>query len=237
MIYIHRLFPRILVIAGALLIGATAAEQTLYVFYPSVTRPQILQKQLSDELPGITITVFGRYVDFAEQVKAAPPDVILTKPDAIDQFDSYRLSLSGIRGGAPDEPCFLLFAKKESEEKETAALNLGAVDFLGRAGMDAFARKIRGVEPKLKLVTKVEDLLPLLTFGMADAVLVSAKNADYLAQTSNIKFLRKEASGEKVGIVGLGFKKGSNNPQIIRLFKGLSRELCSSFDIEAWSEP
>jgi hypothetical protein len=222
------------VVAG-MLIGAPifAQQTTLYVFYPSTIRPQTLQKQLSDELPGVSVTVFGRYIDFAEQVKASAPDVILTKPDVIRQFGSYALKISGTRNGSTDEPYILVSEKKDTQ---AGAVTIGAVDFLGRHGMDSLGRTMVSTPARINRVSKIEDLLPLLTFGMADAVLVSVRNADYLARTSNMQLFRREISGEKVGIVALGVKKDSTSEKAVRLIKGLSKETCLLFDIEEWRQ-
>ncbi len=231
---IFLLFIRI--VCSVMLIGAPlfAQQMTLYVFYPSTIRPQTLQQQLNDELPGVTVTVFGRYIDFAEQVKISAPDAILTKPDVIRQFGAYSLKISGIRNGSADEPYILVSEKKKTQTEQVGTSRIGVVDFLGRHGMDLLARNIFDTPPRINRVSKIEDLLPLLAFGMADAVFVSVKDADYLASISKMQFLRREINGKKIGIVALGIKKDSTGEKTVRIIKGLSKAICLLFDVEGW---
>lgn len=219
-----------------MLIGAPlyAQQSLLYVFYPSTIRPQTLQKKLTDELPGVTVIVFGRYIDFAERVKLSAPDAILSKPDALRQFDGYSLEISGIKNDSAEEPYILVLENKGILEKPVETYTIGMVDFLGRQGMDLLAKGIFETPPKINRVSKIEDLLPLLSFGMADAVLVTENVADYFTSISQMQFLRREVSGKKFGIVALGIKKGSTAEKIVHLVKAHSKETCLLFDIEEW---
>jgi len=69
---ISHLFIRI--VCGCIFIGVPlyAQQSLLYVFYPSTIRPQTLQKKLTDELPGVSVMVFGRYIDFADDTVFVP---------------------------------------------------------------------------------------------------------------------------------------------------------------------
>jgi hypothetical protein len=182
----------------------------------------------------MSVTVFGRYIDFVEQVKASVPDAILTKPDVIRQFGSYSLRMSGLRHGSSDEPYVLVSEKKKTREKQQGNLTIGAVDFLGRHAMDSLVQSIVPMPARTNRVSKIEDLLPLLTFGMADAVLVSSTDADFLARTSNIELQRSEITGRKIGIIGLGIKKEGGADAAVRAIKELSKETKLLFDIEEW---
>jgi hypothetical protein len=211
-----------------------AQDATLYVFYPSVIRPQILQKKISDDLPGVAVTVFGRYVDFAEQVKKSPPDAMLTKPDVIAQFNEFGIMLAGYKNGSSEEPYFLVSTQKEPLPEDIALMNVGTLDFLGRSGMDSLMQRIFPSPPKLKRVTKIEDLLPLLTFGMAEAVFVSERHADYLKKSSNMHFIRKVVPHGEIGIVSLAARKNAPAKKIAFLIRKNPLETSSMFDVEGW---
>jgi hypothetical protein len=56
--------------------------------------------------------------------------------------------------------------------------------FMGRNEMTGFVNTFFPSAPTLKRVTKVEDLLPLLTFNMAQAVLTTNDNVSFIKSTS-----------------------------------------------------
>jgi hypothetical protein len=211
-----------------------AGGTTLHVFFPTTIRPLVLQKQLSDDLPGCKVTVFGRYSDFTERVLADTPDAILSKPDVIRQFDVYSLTVSGVRGGASDEPYYLLSAQQSDQQTASGVHIVGAVDFMGRHGMDSLAAALFKSVPRLKRVSKVEDLLPLLAFGMAGEVLVRARNADYLIATSSIKFSRREVPGGRIGIIALGIRKGVPAEKTVQQIRKLPEKTCTMLEMESW---
>jgi len=211
-----------------------AGGTTLYVFFPTTIRPLVLQNQLSSDLPGYKVTVFGRYSDFTDKVMLDTPDAILSKPDVIRQLGSYSLMSSGLRNGAADEPYYLLSAAQSDRPPASGVRTVGTVDFMGRRGMDSLASVLFKSVPRMKRVSKVEDLLPLLAFGMAEEVLVSAHNADYLAATAKISFSRREVPGGRIGIIALGVRKGVPAEKTVQQIRKLPRETCQMLEMESW---
>jgi hypothetical protein len=222
-----------LLLLGLVMLRAAAEEPSLYVFYPSASRPQIIQKELAEELPGISIIVFGRYVDFIEKTGVEHPTAILTKQDVIAQLDDYLTAASGTRAGLSEEPYLLVSTRQTAQPY--GSLTIGVVDFLGRSGMDTLAQRFFAVVPKIKRVTKVEDLLPLLSFGMADAVLVSPAHAEYLAKASNLPFVTKAAGPAQIGIIALAVRKnGGDGAALAGMVRRLSKETNTLLGIDGW---
>jgi hypothetical protein len=152
------------------ILSAVARAEKIYVFCPSLSRPNAVQAALQAKLSG-EVTVFGRLADFTAMVAQVPPDVILAPRSLAEQFSAYHTFLRGTRKGAASEEAFLI-STKPIETSQLASINLGVVGILERGQLSNFVQSTLGASPKLKVVTKLEDLLPLLTFGSADAVLV-----------------------------------------------------------------
>jgi hypothetical protein len=187
---------------------ANVQASKLYVFYPTTVRPQVLQSAIADACPGVEVAVFGRYSDFIAQIQLDPPDAVLTKPQLLAQMSAFEADLTAYKGGAADEPFVLLSLGSPVVPARAAAMTIGVIDFLGRKGMDDFAAQCLSAPVKLKRVTKLEDLLPLLSFGMADAVLVSKQQASYLMSTTTQKMSVTELPSARSGILVLGTRKG-----------------------------
>ena len=75
------------------LIGDSSAQDKVYVFYPSVARPQAVQDKIQSSAPGVEVTVFGRYNDFTAKMEVEPAQMIITKPSLISQFSGYDVKL------------------------------------------------------------------------------------------------------------------------------------------------
>ncbi len=81
----NRKFYKIIFVISILIQFTHVFAQKLYVFYPTVVRPHILQKKLSEACPDFEITVFGRFADFKAKVELDKPHALLTKPDVLKQ--------------------------------------------------------------------------------------------------------------------------------------------------------
>ncbi len=77
-------------------------SEQLYVYYPSLSRPHVIQKELTNEIPGVQVTVFGLRDDFDALVKSAPPDAILAKGPLAGMYSDYTMVLSGVINGKTD---------------------------------------------------------------------------------------------------------------------------------------
>src|SRR5205085_12365438 len=123
------------------------------------------------QLPGLALTVFGRFRDYQDAVTTKNPDAVVAITPLLD-LDHTKATLQGMRGGKDWEP-YLLVTTAAASPASWAGTTVGIVDLLGRDGTQAFAANAVGsTEVKVKRVAKIEDLLPLLEFSASDAVLV-----------------------------------------------------------------
>ncbi len=214
----------------------TGFAQKLYVFYPTTVRPYVLQAKLSEACPKIEITVFGRYTDFKAKVTMDQPDALLTKPEVLKQFPEYQKSLSGTKNNKDDEPYILLSVDKGVDAAGLGGVTIGAIDFLGRKGMESLVASFFTSPPRIKRVTKMEDLLPLLTFNMVKAILICKDQKSYFKKKSQLRFVETPLRDVRVGIITLASKKESDQSsvQIINAVKKVSDDINSLFEVEKW---
>jgi hypothetical protein len=200
-----------------------------------VARPQAVQDKIQKCVQGVDVIVFGRYNDFKAKMEIEPAQIIITKPALIEQFSGYDLKVRGMRAGKTDEIYVLLSINNRMDlagvSTETV---IGVIDILGRNGMSTFVQQFFPVIPKLKRVTKVEDLLPLLTFNMAAAILIQEPAIQYFKTTSNLNFAITKLPESKDGIVALAVKNGKNADKVAAALKSADKELCSYFEVDLW---
>jgi len=220
--------------AVVFLFSPDSHAESLYVFIPSKLRPVVMQEKLLQACPGIDIMVFGRHKDFANQVKANSPDAILTKIPVIENIGGYAVCLKGGRGGSADELYILLSVNKKVEPANIGKLKIGVFDILGRKKMKTFIGKFFNPVPKLKRVSKMEDLLQLLTFNMADAVLTPENTAPYFKEISNLNFVTTPVPDMKTEIVSLAQKDGTAASKTIEAIKKMDAKTMALLEVDTW---
>jgi hypothetical protein len=159
---------------------------------------------------GFEIIAFGRHRDLAGMVAGAPPDAIISKPEVVAQFGDYSVVMKGLYKSSTEEQYVLLsIDKKVKTDEMTPSLTVGVLDYFGKKETDAFVHKFLTGKPRTNRVAKLEDLLPLLSFNMAAAVMVSRREVEYFTSTSNLKFETVLVGGAQTGTTVLACKKGA----------------------------
>jgi hypothetical protein len=211
------------------------AQEKLYVFYPATVRPQIIQDKIQECFSGVTVSVFGRLTDFTAKIELDPPDAILTKTPLILQIGNYTIAVQGSNNGKIEESYVLLSTDSVQDLATIAGEKvIGVIDILGRAGMNTFAAQFFPKIPKLKRVTKVEDLLPLLSFNMVSSILINTSSVKFFRKTSNLTFNETPLPETNIGIVALGIRNGCNADKSIGALKKLDKETSAFFEVDQW---
>lgn len=227
---------RMLAPIGGLLALATTpcVAETLYVFVPTEVRANVLQQQISDLCPGIEVTVFGRGKDFEEQVTAKPPDAVLSLLPVIEHSGTFNMLVKGVRNGATDETYVLVSVDNPPDLKKIADLKIGVMDLLGKKSMNDFITQIFQTELKqVKRVTKVEDLLPLLTFGSVDTIFVSESFFTQMKKNSNLNLVATKLN-VKIGLVSAGLLTESSKSKFQQCIGKFNKDLNSVLGVDQW---
>ncbi len=211
-----------------------SANEKLYVFYPTIFRPGEVQEEMQAVFGEVAVTVFGRFKDFKQRLKSDAPDALLAKTDFIQALGEYKVALKGLRNGNENAKYVIMSINKllhpDSISAETV---LGVIDVFGRKGMKAWVDDIFPTKPKIKRVTKVEDLLPLLRFNLVNGVLIEDVFVEYFKSTSQLE-LAVTPILETGEIIALGIKEGADTKKSINLLKDANKLLKSFFLVDVW---
>jgi len=212
------------------------AVEKVYVFFPSNINSQSMQTAMADLMKEVSITVFGRYNEFISKVNSEPPDAIITKTTLIkEQLGNYEIMLNGERNGKTVENYVILSTGEPfSADSVNSETVIGVLDILGRAGMNSFSKLFFPVEPKLKRVSKLEDLLSLLSFDMIAGIMIEDIFTDYFKSTSQLQFNITPLKNSNTGIIAFAVKKGGNAEKTFLCLKNNPKKICDLFLIEKW---
>ncbi len=223
-----------LFIGGMMCFCPPSYSETLYVFYPTSMRSQIMEKELSEACPEVQLTVFGRYKDFTAKVGTDAPDAVLTKSPVLHQIGGYSVKMRGSRGGAAEEAYVLLSEEKAIDIAHLANVSVGIFDILGRKGTKKFVGEYFEGVPKLKRVSKMEDMLQLLILNLAEAILIPDIYVEYFKGMSKLNFQVTPVPKMKVGIIVLGVKEGVNAPLSVKGLSNMDNKKKALLEVDNW---
>ena len=210
--------------------------ETLYVFYPSTIRPVLMQQKMNEACPGVQIRVFGRFTDFETQVLADKPDAILTKYPVIQQIRGYSIALKGSRKGETGESSILVSVDEKIDLNSISSISIGMFDILGRDGMKKLAGSYFSQEPKLRLVSKIEDMLQILTLNMVKAILIPENQLGYFKELSNMNFAVTPLPDVKTGIIALAVRDGGVAVLSVKAVTGMNSKSMTMLEVDKWEK-
>jgi hypothetical protein len=213
------------------------AEKTrpgLYVYLHRDITSASLGRSLAEQMPALDVVVFGRYRDFEEAFGERRPDAILALQPLLASYNVPVL-LQGRRAGQEWEPYVLLTKEIDGP---LGGKHIGVVDLLGRGGTQDFVSKLLGTaDIKLKRVTKMEDLLPLLQFAAADAVLIAGAEAPILTRRSRLPLRVRDLPDARVGLPAVGIVNRDVQDLVVRQVQSLDDAAARSIGVDGWGEP
>ncbi|MBD3418759.1 MAG: hypothetical protein GF398_01450 [Chitinivibrionales bacterium] len=221
------------VISLVLLLQGAFAGDKLFVFYPTPARPQTIQKELARSCPDFEVTVFGRYKDFVLRIKRESPAAIIAHPLIVDSCRGYRTEKKGLYAKKTNESFVLVSLGNPVNTDSLRALTIGVIDFLGRNGMQSFVTQFFSNQPRIKRVTKLEDLLPLLSFNMVNAILVQERFVVYLKSISKRQFSVVALPESQTGILSIATRKSTILDQACKAF-GENKKLNTMLGVDSW---
>ncbi len=191
--------------------------ENLYVYYPSTMKSNVVQQKIQGVAGDVTVTVFGKYRDFAMKTAMDLPDAVLAKGEGLEDLSGYTVSANAYRNGSKNEKYVLLSIDNPLQvDAMTADMVIGIVDFNRRNVMKNFVSSFVGSAPKVKHVTKVEDLLPLLTFQMAQGVIIPEADIEFFKKKSNLNFVVSPLSGKSAVAIVATKGEGSNSIEVAK---------------------
>ena len=224
-------------IAAMIALEAAAASAqvrpTVYVFLNTDVKSAVLEKALQSKMPDLAVTVFGRFRDFEESLSSRSPDAVLAVQPLLAARNLNPV-LRGVSNGR-DVDSVVLVSVGTPVVGSLANRTIGVVDFLGRKGTQAFvASLLQTPDVRVKLVARIEDLLSLLQFSAADAVLVPSDFVRLFKERSRLQFHVRVVPGAVVGRVGLAIVTPSVSDLVTRQVKALDAAANQMMGIDGW---
>jgi hypothetical protein len=240
-----RRFSRLAAVAGlaALLVGgifvsariAAADRPTLYVFLHTDAKPTVLERTLQYKLPEIAVTVFGRFRDFEEALAAKPPDAVLALEPLLASRN-LKAALNGVSNGDRSQR-FVLLSAGAPLQGALGERTIGVVDLLGRKDTQTFVAKLlKAQHVRIKLVTRLEDLLSLLQFSAADAILVPASMVKPFSERSRLSLHVHDLPDASVGRASVAVLSPEPRALITRAIQRLDTMTNQMMDLDGWRE-
>ena len=213
---------------------AQAAPPSLFVYLHTEVKSSALEKALRQALPGLEVTVFGRFRDFEEAIANRKPDAVLALQPLLATL-ALPPVLQGMRGDRDWEP-YVLISEESAAEGEPTNKVVGVVDLLGRTGTQQLVSKLLGNPTvELRRVTKLEDLLPLLQFSAAGAVLVPGSAAKSISERSRLRLRVHNLPDARVGLPALGVWKAQYRAFFVRQLQAVDAATLRMLGLDKWS--
>jgi hypothetical protein len=209
------------------------ANNSLYVFYPTDIRPNKMAKYITEYCPEINTTVFGRIKDFKEQIHRSPPDAILSYAPVIEKNLQYSSFVQGVKQGQSNEDYVLVSIKKPVALDQLPFIKIGVLDILGRKAMKSFMNKTLGTKVKISRVTKTEDILNLLSFGLVDAIFISQQRYNKFRLQSQLPLVATSLHF-KMGLAVLAIKNGISKGIYANCVNQLDKQTNALLGVDQW---
>lgn len=166
------------------------AKPRLFVFVSTPLKPVALQRTMQEQLPRAEITVYGRFRDFRDAVAHEAPDAVIAQRLVLEAL-GVQPQVQGVAKGQSDESYAILAIDKALSPADLVGKTVGTVDLLGRRKTRGFVGSLLGLPeaPKVTTVSKTEDLLALLQFQDADAVVIPTRQIEFLQSKTQQKLV------------------------------------------------
>lgn len=239
--------PILLAIAGMLLAAgawqvphgraeAQARKPVVYVFLQLDVKSSAVEKALQEHLPDLAVTVFGRFRDFEEVFANVQPDAVVCIAPVLE-YRGEQLSLQGRRGGESAE-AYVLASTGRPLDGPLSGKTIGVVDLMGREGTQSFLnRLLKTNDVKMKRVSKIEDLLPLLEFSGADGIVLASASVPRLTERTRLPIKTKELPGGFVGLPAVSVLNPAARGVIVKSFEELDPATNRLLGVDSWSVP
>jgi hypothetical protein len=213
---------------------AEGGKPSVYVLLQLDAKLSVVEKTLSDHLPALSVKVFATYRDFDSAVTSGNPDAVVVIPPALEARGK-KATLQGMRAGKDWEP-YVLVSVGKPLEGPLGGKTIGMVDLLGRDGTQTFvAQLVKATDFKVKRVAKVEDLVPLLEFAAAQALLVPSAMLGALSKHTRLTLKTRELPDGHVGLPAVAVLHPAARDTVVKAFSGLDAATNAVLGVDAWS--
>jgi hypothetical protein len=207
----------------------------LFAFVPAIERPRAVGEILSEGLPGVAVTAFGRFADFSAAVASEKPEGALSLADTLRVL-GIATALQGMAGGSAQER-YVVLAKNPADTVDSLSQKpIGMVDIVGRAELPLLVKRLLGLAepPQVRRVLKISDLLPLLHLDLAPAITLPERFQSEFQKQSRLELRVLRPATAVLGRVALGFPTGRLERSLAGALRHAPPSIQSLLGTEAW---
>lgn len=229
-----RIFTHILL--GIMLSVVAGHAEGVYVLSTSLTKPNVIEKELSSKVKSGTVKVFARFSDFKAMVEKDKPDVVIAPVLALNELGlQSNLKAQGLVGGKNEQKLLLVSLSPGIDVNTKPDAQIGLLDVAGRKAMRIVLVEAVGQKSRIKLVSKLEDLLPMLTFKNADAILVTEKDYEELKSRTQAQLVATPANGKNMGALAVAMMQDNATAnKAVAEIKALGKNELKMLGVESW---
>jgi hypothetical protein len=227
------MIKHIIYCALGLTLAVPLSAESLYVFIPTEVRANALQASITEVCSNVDVTVFGRAKDFQKKVSAEPPSAIMSLLPVVESSAGFSISGRGELNSATEASFVLVSVDEPIDITTIGTKKIGVVDILGRKPMVKFVSELFKTPVKLKRVTKVEDLLPLLNFGAVDGIFISDTLFQALKSKSNLNLVSTPLD-IKIGLAAVAVKDAASKSKITECVSKFNSDLNNTIGVDKW---
>lgn len=206
----------------------------IYVYVPSSAKPRVIQERLSASMTETTVSVYGSYRSFSQDLSAKSPHAVIA-PSRVLSSLSMRADLQGRDAGGSSTEAYTLLSREELTLGQLEGLTIGTVDIAGRSSSVEFVEDLLQLSSSVsvKRVPSEADLISLLQLEAADAVLLPARAVPSLEANTQLS-LSKLAVPSKVGLPAVSVLDEERRALIERVVRALSPEDSAKLGVHSW---
>lgn len=207
----------------------------LYVFVPTEVRANVMQETMTTACENVEVTVFGRAKEFGLEMQNTPPSAVLTVLPVIERNSEYATVMKGTKDGKHVEDFVMVTVDNPIDLATLEGRKVGVIDVLGRKPMSEFVGQLLQAKVKLKRVSKIEDLLPLLSFGAVDSVFIPESIYERIKSKSNLDLVATRLN-VKVGLASAAMNTNESRADVIQCIKDLPLNVNQEMGVDQWEQ-
>ncbi|MBF0227759.1 MAG: hypothetical protein HQK76_20110 [Desulfobacterales bacterium] len=209
--------------------------ESIYVFYPTPISPKDFKEELSKVFPEIEWSVFSRFKDFDAMIKQNPPEAVIALTPTINEIGGYKVTLKASFQGSSKDIYMLVSPDSSLNPGNISDVPVATYDILGRKSLENFFKQFFEALPKLERVSKMEDLVTLLSLNMVKGIIVQNIYLNYFKERSEREFTVNPIPKMEIDGLSLGIKEGASPDNIEKAVKGLTKNKVSFVEVDQWN--
>lgn len=204
---------------------------SLYVSFPTNIPAIKLQSLIQEKCDEINVTVYQRIKDFNRALMKSPPDAIISlHSNAV--LSDFKHQLQGYKSNNQYEQYVLITHKNNKNLRKTKGLKIAAVNFLGTPIDDFIKRKLNSDIEVIPLI-KNNDLIPVLIFNQADAVLASKRTYKNQNKHSKVDLNYHEIDID-IKLVSVSISKTNNIKLLTECVNKFDKTINGYMGVDEW---